>query len=516
LDICPHQVQTLCIDEGLVPILPLYNPWSWKCVRHVTFQNQWHSNMKGETEINEAVDAIEGGSMNNTNNEITKPSHSRLPILTKIHVGYFFICLSFGAQALLWKSLSKHNKDSYSLWHGFNFMPSFAFLLLWCVALFIATTLSLLYVLKCIFHFDMVKEEFSHYIGVNCMYAPWISWLLMLQSAPMILHTTPCYRALCLAFSFMILVIDVKLYGQWFTTKRRFLSIVANPTSQVSVIGNLVSARVIAEIGWKESAVVMFSIGSVFYLVIFITLYQRQKSGNQFPTVLRPAYFLFFAAPSMASLAWKSILGAFVTPSKMLLFLSFFLFMSQVLFWYSNLLYIFVCFNLFDGNEGVKVCCWMQACRPAMFKKSIKRLNVTWWLYSFPLTFLGLACGEYAEDVKSGMAPWLMLVICMVSVLVFIALMIVTVLRIEMLLNKSAPFISWEVENMMFYCRHCSLFCLVKKKEYERICVKGNKNRWIKFKVISYNSKSYSKKSHIFSTNFILKSFCKKYLYILL
>ncbi|XP_014509197.1 S-type anion channel SLAH4 [Vigna radiata var. radiata] len=365
------------------------------------------SNMKA------AVDVIEGDSMNNTNpTEITKPSsHSRLPILTKIHVGYFFICLSFGAQALLWKSLSKHNQDSNSLWHGFNFMPSFAFLLLWCVALFVATTLSLLYVLKCIFHFDVVKEEFSHYIGVNCMYAPWISWLLMLQSAPMILHTNCYYRALCLAFSFVILFIDIKLYGQWFTTKRRFLSIVANPTSQVSVIGNLVSARVIAEIGWKEIAVVMFSIGSVFYLVIFITLYQRQKNGNQFPTVLRPAYFLFFAAPSMASLTWKSILGDFVTPSKMLLFLSLFLFMSQ-------------------------------ACRPAMFKKSMKRLNVTWWLYSFPLTFLGLACGEYAEDVKSGMAPWLMLVICMLSVLVFIALMIVTVLRIEMLLNKNAPFIS--------------------------------------------------------------------------
>jgi len=78
-----------------------------------------------------------------------------------------------------------------------------------------------------------------------------------------------------------------------------------------------------------------------------------------------------------------------------------------------------------------------------MFKKSMKRFNVTWWLYSFPLTFLGLACAQYAEDVKSGMASWLMLVICMVSVLIFIGLMIVTVLKIEMLLNKNAPIISY-------------------------------------------------------------------------
>nr|KYP58258.1 hypothetical protein KK1_004556 [Cajanus cajan] len=254
----------------------------------------------------------------------------------------------------------------------------------------------------------MVKEEFSHHIGVNCVYAPWISWLLMLQSAPMIVRSASYYQVLCLALSFVVLVLDVKLYGQWFTTKKRFLSIVANPVSQVSVIGNLVSAQVVAEIGWKESAVLMFSIGLVYYLIIFVTLYQRLTSSNQFPTVLRPTYFLCFAAPSVTSLAWKSITGAFVTPSKMLLFLSLFLFMSQ-------------------------------ACRPTLFKKSMKRLNVTWWVYSFPLTFLGLACAEYAQEVKSSMASWLMLVICMLSVLLFIGLMIITVLKIERLLHKNAP-----------------------------------------------------------------------------
>lgn len=315
--------------------------------------------MMGDTEIKPSVEVVICASMNNNNSannhtlptDITKSSQSHLPILTKLHAGYFFICLSFGAQALLWKSLSKHNKDSQTLWHGFNLMPSIAFLLLWCVALLTATTLSLLYVLKCIFHLDMVKEEFSHHVGVNCMYAPWISWLLMLQSAPTILHSTSCYQVLCLAFSFVILLLDIKLYGQWFTTKKRFLSVVANPTSQVSVIGNLVSAQVVAEIGWKESAVLMFSLGLVYYLIIFVTLYQRLTSGNQFPTVLRPTYLLFFAAPSIASLAWKSITGAFVTPSKMLLFLSLFLFMSQVPFLSDSNYYFIVCLiSIFENH----------------------------------------------------------------------------------------------------------------------------------------------------------------------
>ncbi|XP_061345567.1 S-type anion channel SLAH1-like [Gastrolobium bilobum] len=372
--------------------------------------------MMGEAEIKPSIQVVVSASMNNTsaNNhthptDITKPS--QLPILTKLHAGYFFICLSFGAQALLWKSLSQHNKDSQTLWHGFNVLPSIAFLLLWCLSVLIATTLSFLYMLKCILQFDMVKREFSHHIGVNCMYIPWISWLLMLQSAPVIVPRTCYYQVLCLAFSFVILLLDVKLYGQWFTTEKRFLSVVANPVSQVSVIGNLVAAQVIAEIGWKESAVSMFSLGLAHYLILFVTLYQRLTSSNQFPTVLRPAYFLFFAAPSVASVSWKSISGAFVTPSKMLFFLSLFLFMSQ-------------------------------ACRPALFKKSLKRLNVTWWVYSFPLTFLGLACVEYAQEVKGSMASGLMLVICVVSVLVFIVLMVVTLLKIERLLHANDPIMS--------------------------------------------------------------------------
>ncbi|CAK8564405.1 unnamed protein product [Lathyrus sativus] len=370
-----------------------------------------------EAVVKPTIDIIVCASMNNhhtsaknSDDSISNPKTKPSPFLTKIHAGYFFICLSFGAQALLWKSLSEHNNESQTLWHGFNLMPSVAYLLLWCLAVFVATILSFLYMLKCILHFNAVKDEFSHHIGVNYMYTPWISYLLMLQSSPSSIVPRTCYYDfLCLAFSFVIFLLDVKLFGQWFTTEKRFLSVVANPVNLVSVIGNLVAAQVATEIGWNECAISMFSLGMVHYLVLFVTLYQRLTSNNQFPIVLRPAYFLYFAAPSMASLAWKSISGSFLISSKMLFFLSLFLFLSQ-------------------------------ACRPGLFKKTIKRLNVTWWIYSFPLTFLGLACAEYAHEVKTSMASGLMLLICIVSVLVFVFLMLTTVLKIEkLMMHKNAP-----------------------------------------------------------------------------
>lgn len=127
-----------------------------------------------------------------------------------------------------------------------------------------------------------------------------------------------------------IVALDVKIYGQWLTKGKRFLSTVANPTSQLSVIGNLVGARAASLMGWKESAVFMFSLGMAHYLVLFVTLYQRLSGGDQLPAMLRPVFFLFIAAPSTASLAWDSISGSFDAGSKMLFFLSLFLFASLV------------------------------------------------------------------------------------------------------------------------------------------------------------------------------------------
>ncbi|KAE8686379.1 Aspartic proteinase A2 [Hibiscus syriacus] len=107
------------------------------------------------------------------------------------------------------------------------------------------------------------------------------------------------------------ILLDIKIYRQWLTTEKLFLLVMTKPTSQISVIGNLVAARAAAELRWKESAVCMWS------------------------------------------------LGAFDNISKMLFFFSLFLFISLV-------------------------------CSPFLFKKSMRKFNVAWWAYSFPLTFIAL------------------------------------------------------------------------------------------------------------------------------
>lgn len=226
------------------------------------------------------------------------------------------------------------SENTLVLLNVLNILPSTTPLVFWCMSLLILASLSIFYILRCFFHFRLVKAELLHHVGVNYLFAPWTSWLLLLQSTPIIFiipKTTTPYLVLWWAFTIPIIAFDVKIYGQWFTTEKRFLSMVANPTSQISVLGNLVGARASAQIGWKETAVCMFSLGMVHYLVLFVTLYQRFSGGDRLPAMLRPVFFLFIAIPSMASLAWSSISGSFGIGSKMLFFLSLFLFASLVI-----------------------------------------------------------------------------------------------------------------------------------------------------------------------------------------
>ncbi|PKI45709.1 hypothetical protein CRG98_034025 [Punica granatum] len=254
----------------------------------------------------------------------------------------------------------------------------------------------------------MAQAEFLNRVGVNYLFTPWISWLLLLQSAPFVKPgTVPCH-ILWWVFVAPVVALDVKIYGQWFIKGKRFLSTVANPTSQLSVIGNLVAAWAAARLAWAESALCLFSLGMVHYLVLFVTLYQRLSGGEFLPPMLRPTFFLLFAAPSMASLAWESIASEFDTGSKMLYFLSLFLFASLL-------------------------------CRPMLFKRSMRKFNVAWWAYSFTLTFLALASIEYAREVKGHIPRALMFILSTLSVLVSIILTILTLLNTKMLLPSDDP-----------------------------------------------------------------------------
>lgn len=80
-----------------------------------------------------------------------------------------------------------------------------------------------------------------------------------------------------------------------------------------------------------------------------------------------------------------------------------------------------------------------QICRPNLFRRSMRRFNVAWWDYSFPITSFALVSTDYAEEVKGTFSHILMLLLLALSVLVSLALTMFTLLNFNMLLVDIYP-----------------------------------------------------------------------------
>jgi tellurite resistance protein TehA-like permease len=165
-----------------------------------------------------------------------------------------------------------------------------------------------------------------------------------------------------------ILFLDLKIYGQWMSSGERRLSRVANPSNHLAVVGNFVGALLGARMGLRELPIFFFAVGLAHYTVLFVTLYQRLPTNVQLPKELHPVFFLFVAAPSVASMAWARISGEFNSGAKLAYFVSMFLYASLV-----------VRVNLFRGF----------------------RFSLAWWAYTFPMTSVALATVLYASEVDN-------------------------------------------------------------------------------------------------------------------
>ncbi|CAK9186486.1 unnamed protein product [Ilex paraguariensis] len=81
-------------------------------------------------------------------------------------------------------------------------------------------------------------------------------------------------------------------------------------------------------------------------------------------------------------------------------------------------------------------------CRPALFKKSMRRYNVAWWAYSFPITVLALASTKYAQQVNGWVAQAITFILSALSVLVAAGLLVFTALNTKIFLPDDDPILN--------------------------------------------------------------------------
>ena len=226
-------------------------------------------------------------------------------------------------------------------------------LILWYIAVALVAIVFVIYMLKVIFYFEAVRREYYHPIRINFFFAPWIALLFLAIGVPPSVAQN-LHAALWYILMTPIFCLELKIYGQWMSGGQRRLSKVANPSNHLSIVGNFVGALLGASMGLKEGPIFFFAVGLAHYTVLFVTLYQRLPTNETVPKELHPVFFLFVAAPSVASMAWAKIQGSFDYGSRIAFFIALFLYFSLVSLPVTHVMTIRQHFivNLYQAHQG--------------------------------------------------------------------------------------------------------------------------------------------------------------------
>ncbi|KAF3592743.1 hypothetical protein DY000_02026178 [Brassica cretica] len=383
-----------------------FKTWSGKLERQFTrkpaaIEPETPNRPKENINTNEAMpldryyDALEGPELETLRplEEIVLPSEQTWPFLLRYPISTFGMCLGVSSQAIMWKTLATAEPTK------FLHVPLWINQALWFISVALVFTIAIIYLLKIILYFEAVRREYYHPIRINFFFAPFISLLfLALGIPPSVMTELPQFLWYLLMFPFICL--ELKIYGQWMSGGQRRLSRVANPTNHLSIVGNFVGALLGASMGLREGPMFFYAVGMAHYLVLFVTLYQRLPTNETLPKDLHPVFFLFVAAPSVASMAWAKITGSFDYGSKVCYFIAIFLYFSLA-----------VRINFFRGIK----------------------FSLSWWAYTFPMTGAAIATIRYATVVRSTMTQVMCVILCAIATLVVSALLVTTIIHVFVL-----------------------------------------------------------------------------------
>ncbi|CAA2970910.1 S-type anion channel SLAH2-like [Olea europaea subsp. europaea] len=270
-------------------------------------------------------DALEGPELDTlrASEEILLPKDEKWPFLLRFPITSFAICLGVSSQAIMWKALATSSSMRF-LHVTLNIN-----LVLWCASLALMAIVSFIYCLKVIFYFEAVRREYYHPVRVNFFFAPWIALLFLALGVPPSV-SRKLHQSLWYILMAPVFCLELKIYGQWMSGGQRRLSKVANPSNHLSIVGNFLGALLGAAMELKEGPIFFFAVGLAHYIVLFVTLYQRLPTNVTLPKELHPVFFLFVAAPSVASMAWARIQGSFDYGARVAYFVALFLYFSLV------------------------------------------------------------------------------------------------------------------------------------------------------------------------------------------
>lgn len=215
-------------------------------------------------------------------------------------------------------------------------------------------TISLGYSCKLIWFRQEVLAEFNHPVRSNFFPAISIGMLLLATGTMEFSQRLAFY--LWAAGAAVQLSFTITIVSRWIT--RNYEIAHSNPAWFIPVVGNIVVPILGVEVAHPEISWFFFSIGLSFWMLLFTIIVYRIVFHHQLAEKFVPTLFILIAPPALGFISYMKLTGHFDVFARVLLYLSFFLFLL------------------------------LASMFPYFFRL---KFSVSWWAYTFPLCGLTTA-----------------------------------------------------------------------------------------------------------------------------
>jgi tellurite resistance protein len=245
-----------------------------------------------------------------------------------------------------------------------------------------------LYGAKALRHPTAVRAELAHPIQLN--FFPAISISLILLAIAM-LHLHPGIAGvLWVLGSALHLLLTLYVMGVWMHHEHLQIEHI-NPAWFIPVVGNVLVPIAGVPLGFVEVSWFFFSIGILFWLLLFSIILYRVLFHHPLAERLMPTFFILIAPPAVGFVAYSQLTGELDAFARVLYYVGLFL----------------VLLLLTQVSRFTRI-----------------RYYLSWWAYSFPLAAIAIASlVMYEHTGLAGIAAiaWLLLtlVTLMVAYLVY-------------------------------------------------------------------------------------------------
>lgn len=212
-----------------------------------------------------------------------------------------------------------------------------------------------LYLAKVLGYPAAVRGELAHPIQLN--FFPAVSISLILLSVGLLSHFPGLAGVLWVLGASMHLLLTLYVMSVWIHHEHFEIHHI-NPAWFIPVVGNVLVPIAGVPLGFSEVSWFFFSIGIVFWLLLFAIILNRVLFHHPLPERLMPTFFILIAPPAVGFIAYMQLTGELDAFARVLYYTGAFLTLLL----------------LTQAARFVRI-----------------RYYLSWWAYSFPLAAISIA-----------------------------------------------------------------------------------------------------------------------------